>query len=333
MPCRYEDCSGHGICSATSADTPVCACNEGYVGARCNACAEGFHRDQGGRCLPGQRCQDQALDPCGIHGVCDDGQGVIACDCDPNYEGPRCELCISGYARDAFGDCLQVVLSGGGSEPLPAECSDDTCRGHGTCAEVANSDSVQCACFPGYQGDRCDLCADGFEPHDDRCVAKIACAADDCGACEAFENNHDFPEKPDNCVSSAKFALDGVSYESLGGGGTIWLCGGSTIYGLTTDHVALEVGNALPGRMVFTKPIVALDFEFGARAFGPEPTMSIELLADDTVVKSWQPERGTTEKLSFKFAAPVHNFSLRSRSDHTEQVGVDNLVYEHASCQ
>lgn len=112
-PCRYQECSGHGVCVALPAGEPGCECDIGYGGARCGSCGPEAHRDANNRCVLDRTCKEQPENPCGDHGACVDGDGVIACTCDAGYAGPRCGVCASGYGFDAFEDCLQRVLPPG----------------------------------------------------------------------------------------------------------------------------------------------------------------------------------------------------------------------------
>jgi len=129
--CRFSDCSGNGQCSAQRDGTPLCLCEVGYGGPQCDGCEAGFHRDSKQRCAPDRRCAEQTTNPCGLYGSCADQEGVIACHCDPGYEGPRCNLCANGYGRDAYGECLQLVISDGNLTDAgvtmpdkPGKCAD-----------------------------------------------------------------------------------------------------------------------------------------------------------------------------------------------------------------
>src|SRR5262245_52228874 len=143
-PCRYDQCSEHGACAVGEASGPVCLCEVGYRGAVCDGCEPGFHFDSMGRCVPDRSCAEQEVDPCGIHGTCNDELGVIACECEEGYEGPRCNLCASGRVPDV-GDCLELVIvrgSGGdgtnapptgndAGAPVADACVEEDCNGHG----------------------------------------------------------------------------------------------------------------------------------------------------------------------------------------------------------
>eukprot|EP01114_Cavostelium_apophysatum_P014626 TRINITY_DN383_c0_g1_i1.p1 TRINITY_DN383_c0_g1~~TRINITY_DN383_c0_g1_i1.p1 ORF type:complete len:3487 (+),score=923.94 TRINITY_DN383_c0_g1_i1:225-10685(+) len=64
-----------------------------------------------------------------------------------------------------------------------ADCS---CNGHGYC--IPNS--VQCICQPGYAGDACDECDEGYHPAADLCYPDDHCQASDCnghGTCDDSE--------------------------------------------------------------------------------------------------------------------------------------------------
>src|SRR5688500_5460360 len=57
-PCRYYDCSGHGACAVQDGN-PICLCDVGYRGNRCQACEPGFHFDAKRRCLADRSCAEQ----------------------------------------------------------------------------------------------------------------------------------------------------------------------------------------------------------------------------------------------------------------------------------
>ena len=205
-PCRYAQCSDHGWCASDENGAPLCLCNVGYTGASCTTCEAGFHTDALGRCAPDRSCDAQDPDPCGLHGGCDDSDGVIMCDCDMGFEGPRCTLCQPGFARDKYGECLTLILGPDGgpvrstpgvdqddpsdspNDPstAPALCTDLSCNTHGACDGTTGS--IACACSTGYSGQRCENCAVAHHRDaSETCVADESCTAQSCtehGDCE-----------------------------------------------------------------------------------------------------------------------------------------------------
>ena len=325
--CRNFDCSHQGVCvHGSPTDAPVCVCDDGYGGEHCQGCAAGFHRDAWDRCLPDERCADEPADPCGIHGRCTDESGIVACDCDPGHEGTRCELCAAGYARDPFGDCLQRVLSDGRPVTVPAECSEDACHGHGQCSEVGNE--IECSCYPGYSGARCDACADGYTSSGDRCIVGTVCAVSDCGGCVLFDGSTDFPAHPDTCTSRAELQVEGMLLWSTGGEGAVWLCAQSTLHGLTTEHVMLEAGAVLPAEITFIRPIAALSFDYAAA-----DAFAVELLGDDVPVETLSAERRTQGSLTLEFDPPISLLAFRSSNEYSQSIAIDNLQFEPAICR
>lgn len=108
--CQFTDCSGSGTCVPSEQSTPQCLCDVGYRGEDCAHCEIGFHRDSLNRCVSDQRCAELANNPCAPDGFCTDDDGVIRCDCDQGYGGPRCTLCAIGWVRGQDGDCLVTAL-------------------------------------------------------------------------------------------------------------------------------------------------------------------------------------------------------------------------------
>jgi hypothetical protein len=333
-PCSYAECGAHGTCRAGALGDPECACDPGYVGAQCSSCAAGYHVDVEGACVRDTKCLGQPANLCGTHGSCEDRPGGHGCRCDPGYEGARCNLCIAGYAANEFGECLQLVIwqgmPDGGAQSLPRRCAQDTCKGHGQCSEAEGR--LSCACFPGYQGTRCDVCAPGYVSRSGRCVADTTCGTGKCDLCERFNELESFPARPDNCFSSKTLVLAELSLSSLGGVGNVWLCGPSTLYPMGSEHVALEVGPNMPAEIKFQAPVSTLRFDYGVRSLGRGPSVALEFAADGKVVEQADDKRVTTGPLELQLDPPATSISIRSASPFVEEVAIDNLVYGLSSC-
>ena len=193
--CRFAQCGERGACAEDREGAPVCLCDVGYAGERCDGCERGFHLDALERCVPDKACAEQETDPCGTNGRCDDSQRVIACECDEGYEGPRCNLCRTGFEVNAHDECLQLVLVPGDATkpsepvmpppeppapppvvPMPRTCVAADCSSHGRCD--ASSGAIVCACDDDYAGTRCERCADEFRRDaSDACVPAQQCDA------------------------------------------------------------------------------------------------------------------------------------------------------------
>lgn len=199
--CNDLSCDFGGTC-VIEAGVAVCLCDEGWTGSVCGICAAGFH-DENGNCLPdetclantcsgrgtcrdesgiavcdcdpgfgGDYCDEDTLaptcatdDPCGEHGTCDDETGAVLCTCQTGYSGSTCEDCYPGYHREDDACVLDEI------------CFETTCLGNGVCS--IEEGSVLCACYPGYGGPYCDVCAEGFHRNlAGGCVANQSCADD-----------------------------------------------------------------------------------------------------------------------------------------------------------
>lgn len=141
--CLPASCSFVGTCSVVSG-VATCACNPGYAGPSCGACASGFHRDASAHCVANESCATAS--PCQGPGTCIQQGDAVACRCDVGSAGIGCETCHPGYHREAGSD-------GGTTCALDQNCRPETCRFHGTCA--SDGGTVACDCQPGFSGAYC----------------------------------------------------------------------------------------------------------------------------------------------------------------------------------
>uniref|UniRef100_A0A8B9EMM7 Laminin subunit alpha-2 n=1 Tax=Anser cygnoides TaxID=8845 RepID=A0A8B9EMM7_ANSCY len=117
-------------------------CPVGYMGPRCERCAEGYF---GQPLVPGGSCQ-----PChcndnldfSIPGSCDSLSGACLI-CKPGTTGQYCERCADGY----FGDALDA-----------RNCQPCHCHINGSISEICDSKTGQCKCKANVIGRRCDMC-------------------------------------------------------------------------------------------------------------------------------------------------------------------------------
>uniref|UniRef100_A0A8C3JMR6 Laminin subunit alpha-2 n=1 Tax=Calidris pygmaea TaxID=425635 RepID=A0A8C3JMR6_9CHAR len=117
-------------------------CPAGYVGPRCERCAEGYFGQPlipGGSCQPCQ-CNDN-LD-FSVPGSCDSLSGACLI-CKPGTTGQYCERCADGY----FGDALDA-----------RNCQPCHCHVNGSFSHICDSRTGQCECKANVIGRRCDLC-------------------------------------------------------------------------------------------------------------------------------------------------------------------------------
>ncbi|XP_030638748.1 slit homolog 1b [Chanos chanos] len=120
-PCRKLRCL-HGLCQPDGAQGPVCHCQPGWSGQRCDqivaAAATAANPCQGHKC---------------VHGLCvpTDVQSY-RCDCEEGFHGPLCSQ----------------------QKELSSPCSALSCQ-HGHC-EVTEQGGAYCLCDSGYSGQLCD---------------------------------------------------------------------------------------------------------------------------------------------------------------------------------
>jgi hypothetical protein len=166
-PCQADSCSGHGTCRAEDGK-PVCACEAGYRGASCDACAIGYQdNDSDGSCLAS--CPYSGI-KCGNHGQCDDASGTARCVCETGYAGDTCQDCAAGYQdKDADGRCAPDC------ETAALDCH------HGACSE--DGGKAHCVCESGYALPDCAACDRYFQDNDQNgsCLPDCAGAGLECG--------------------------------------------------------------------------------------------------------------------------------------------------------
>ncbi|MEZ4461771.1 MAG: hypothetical protein R3E66_19020 [bacterium] len=197
--CTDSTCNNHGTCSEGDAG-PTCACEAGFAGANCNACADGFvpdgnggctddlcslidcvdrecrvdggvascvceagTHDENGTCVPDQTCMPGT---CNARGTCTESVDGISCACDEGWAEPFCGQCdtAAGYHDDGAGGCtMDPCAPNPCDQPNQSQCSVD-------------NDMPVCACDAGYHED-----AQGV------CVIDEVCGANSCsgnGTCD-----------------------------------------------------------------------------------------------------------------------------------------------------
>jgi hypothetical protein len=165
-----EDCSASDPCqNGTCNDAGgiySCACEAGWSGNLCDTCAAGWH-DEAGDCVLDFQCMETTCSGAAAEASCSDTDGVIACECNPEYTGTFCESCNTDNHRNATGACV----------------ADDQCAVADPCVNGTCSDAggiYGCACDVGWAGDFCDTCAVGFQDQAGECVL-VECLGDaDC---------------------------------------------------------------------------------------------------------------------------------------------------------
>ncbi len=111
------DCGAHGHCDDHGGQA-TCACDVGYTGQACAACAAGYQDNDGdGDCLPDCGLLGWA---CSGHGQCDDTGGVAIC------------LCDAGYTDDGAGNCIADGQGETCADPIHLDLVDGTVTGDTT---------------------------------------------------------------------------------------------------------------------------------------------------------------------------------------------------------
>ncbi|XP_033116359.1 laminin subunit gamma-1-like [Anneissia japonica] len=149
--CQPCPCPGQSECVQDAQGEVICVrCPEGYVGNRCDYCADGYHGDPAGRYGPPSACSrctcNGNIDPNAV-GNCNSTTGQCL-KCIYNTAGFYCEYCADSYYGDARanpkGQCQACNCNVYGSDFL-------TCDRNG-----------RCYCQDNVYGDKCDKCYDGY---------------------------------------------------------------------------------------------------------------------------------------------------------------------------
>ncbi|XP_055362120.1 laminin subunit alpha-2 isoform X6 [Betta splendens] len=142
--CQPCDCHGNldlsipGSCDPTTGQ--CLRCRQGYGGASCDSCAEGYYGDA----ITAKNCQ-----PCQCHTngsvseVCSQETGQ--CQCRENVVGRQCDECMpQTHGITTGGACVPCHCNSFGSKSF--DCDE----------------TGQCRCQPGVSGPKCDRCSQGF---------------------------------------------------------------------------------------------------------------------------------------------------------------------------
>ncbi|KAI6208105.1 hypothetical protein M3Y96_00079500 [Aphelenchoides besseyi] len=138
----------------------VCQCPEGYTGTSCESCLKGYRRVgnqlYGGLC---EKCNCQ-----GHSDECDPFTGHCI-NCQHNTTGTQCERCLPGH----YGN---PSLEGEPGGCKPCACPTIENSHSSSCAlsrllldgaAAVDQDEYVCTtCETGYDGNHCEICADGF---------------------------------------------------------------------------------------------------------------------------------------------------------------------------
>ncbi|AWP20242.1 putative laminin subunit alpha-2 [Scophthalmus maximus] len=142
--CQPCDCHGNLDLSIPGSCDPITGqclrCRQGYGGAVCDSCADGYYGDA----VTAKNCQ-----PCQCHTngsvieVCNKETGQ--CQCKENAVGRQCDECMpQTHGIRTGGQCVPCHCNSFGSKSF--DCDE----------------TGQCRCQPGVSGPKCDRCSRGF---------------------------------------------------------------------------------------------------------------------------------------------------------------------------
>ena len=139
--------SPHTISLPSTVPLEACDCPASFQGLSCEICARGYARPSESIADPCTLCEcnGQTLD-------CDSSTAVCL-NCSGNTVGDQCERCLDGFYGDPTAGipCLPCEC------PLPDNSFSQTCF-----LNVTDGLPTCDSCREGYEGRRCEVCADGF---------------------------------------------------------------------------------------------------------------------------------------------------------------------------
>ncbi|XP_040920196.1 laminin subunit alpha-2 isoform X2 [Toxotes jaculatrix] len=148
--CQPCDCHGNLDLSVPGSCDPITGqclrCRQGYGGAACDSCADGYYGDA----VVSKNCQ-----PCQCHTngsvyeMCNKETGQ--CECKENVVGRQCDECMPNCWWDAERQ-----------ECVPCRCSP-----HGSMSQRCDVEG-RCICRAGFVGRRCDLRRQSYERRETR---------------------------------------------------------------------------------------------------------------------------------------------------------------------
>ncbi len=171
---NINECEGE-----TNTCSPVATCTDTDGGFTCR-CDPGFEGD-GTQCEDIDECSDSDLNDCEENERCRNTRGSYRCECvlpfseDENGEcRPVCEVVMEGsdgcdpnaicrINTDGEAECVQCQFPyfGDGKECIRDDaCENLDCGNNAVCVEGYTSDSRECACAMGFEGDPEDGCSD-----------------------------------------------------------------------------------------------------------------------------------------------------------------------------
>jgi len=185
--CTSTTCTGHGTCSVVLGKT-TCACDTGYTGPSCAACATTHHSDGMGGCTN---------DPCKPNLCTTPNKTSCAADA-TRTAGYRCD-CNTGYHDDGVGGCTTDPC-----KPDPCVAANKACenKGDGTyvCYTPPCDDGNPCT-VDVVEGGVCKHTAavDGVTCSTTLCKSGETCLAGSCQGGSTVTCNDDNPCTKDSC--------------------------------------------------------------------------------------------------------------------------------------
>ncbi|RDV36360.1 hypothetical protein DV096_19260 [Bradymonadaceae bacterium TMQ3] len=167
------DCGEQGRCVDDEEGNAQCICEEGRAGLACGECADGYF-EVDGTCRADCTVFDAT---CSGQGSCEvpEGGEQGLCVCEGDRMGDLCEACPEG-TQDNDGDGVCEVS---------CEEAALACGVGGSCDD--SSGQAQCACRPGFAGEQCESCAEGYQDNNDDGECRLGCDNTTIEACPSTQ--------------------------------------------------------------------------------------------------------------------------------------------------
>eukprot|EP01061_Rhynchopus_euleeides_P007365 TRINITY_DN16393_c0_g1_i1.p1 TRINITY_DN16393_c0_g1~~TRINITY_DN16393_c0_g1_i1.p1 ORF type:complete len:1584 (+),score=400.53 TRINITY_DN16393_c0_g1_i1:93-4844(+) len=174
-----KDCKNRAVSVSSDSSRSKCVCkecrNQWEESAQCGTCPSEFGGGDCNMCDETRIGYPSCTEVCDLtkhcsgratHVLADSSRTKCVCECTAQYEGYGCEKCAAGY-KGSPPNCAKCIISTDCVEANTEYVSSDNSR-----------QKCTCKCLTGYEGERCENCANGYYKSGSKC--KKCTSAEHC---------------------------------------------------------------------------------------------------------------------------------------------------------